>query len=608
MSDETEFDPLRSGALVARRGRRPGTVGGRFARRTDVLLVEDDPAYAEMLREQLAFAWGDAISLRRCESLAEAVRTVHDDQPDCVLLDLRLPDSDGVEAITTLRAAAPEVPIVVLTALADELVGLEAMQAGAQDHLLKADSDGRLVGRTVRYAVERARFERQLDYQALHDSLTGLPNRLLLLDHLELALRRAGQAKEFVAVLFLDIDRFKLVNDSLGHGAGDRILIETAQTLEAIMRPQDTVGRFGGDEFAVVCDGVKGEHDVGMIAETIGQALAEPVTVGGREVFLSASIGIGLSRRNGPQGAEDLVRAAEVALDRAKEKGGGRWELVDSAMQRRALRRLEMEHDLYRAIERDELRVLYQPQVRCADGVLSGVEALVRWEHPSRGLIGPQEFVPLAEETGLITPIGAWVLDQACRQAREWRGRRPDAPLHVSVNLSVLQLTQPDLVAAVTSVLERTGVGRGELCLEVTETTMMRDPGATLTTLLELKRLGVDISIDDFGTGYSSLGYLSRLPIDELKIDRQFISGMDEPGNARIVSALIGLSHALGLKVVAEGVELPEHVSELTALGCDVAQGWLFGKALPADQISEILSDGSLRGGQMFDAPTGPQH
>jgi diguanylate cyclase (GGDEF)-like protein len=597
-----EIDHLRSGALVVRRARRPGMVGGRFHRATDVLLVEDDPSYAEMLREQLAYAWGDAISLRRCETLAGAVSAVHDEAPDCVLLDLRLPDSEGVEGITTLRAAAPDVPIVVLTALDDELVGLEAMQAGAQDHLLKSDSDGRLVGRAVRYAVERSRFERQLDYQALHDSLTGLPNRLLLLDHLELALRRAGTADSYVAVLFLDIDRFKLVNDSLGHGAGDRILIETAQTLEAIMRPQDTVGRFGGDEFAVVCDGVKGENDVGLVAETIGQALAEPVVVGGREVFLSASIGIALSRRNGEQGAEDLVRAAEVALDRAKDQGGGRWELFDSDMQRRALRRLEMEHDLYRAIERDELRVLYQPQVRCADRVLSGVEALVRWEHPGRGMIGPQEFVPLAEETGLITPIGAWVLEQACLASHAWPG------MHVSVNLSVLQLTQPNLVDAVRAVLDRTSVDPGHLCLEVTETTMMRDPGATLATLLELKALGVDISIDDFGTGYSSLGYLSRLPIDELKIDRQFISAMDEPSNARIVAALIGLSHALGLKVVAEGVERPEHVSELTALGCDLAQGYLFGKALPAGRISEILSDAVSRGGQMFDAPNGPQH
>jgi diguanylate cyclase (GGDEF)-like protein len=605
VSDGSDFDPLRSGALVARRARRPGTGGGRFARRLAVLLVEDDPAYAEMLRAQLRAAWGDTFTLRRRETLAEAIGVVHDDPPDCVLLDLRLPDSDGMSAITRLREAAPDVPIVVLTALDDELVGLEAVQAGAQDHLLKAESDGRLVGRAVSYAVERARFERQLDYQALHDSLTGLPNRLLLLDHLELALRRAGLAQSVVAVLFLDIDRFKLVNDSLGHASGDRILIETAQALESVMRPQDTVGRFGGDEFAVVCDGVKGETDVGMIAETIGRVLAEPVLVGGREVFLSASIGIALSRRGGPQDAEDLVRAAEVALDRAKEKGGGRWELFDSDMQRRALRRLEMEHDLYRAIERDELRLLYQPQVRCADGVLTGVEALLRWEHPARGLIAPQEFVPLAEETGLITSIGAWVLEQACAQAREWRERRP---VHVSVNLSVLQLVQPDLVAAVTGVLDRAGVDPVELCLEVTETTMMRDPATTLGTLLALKRLGVRISIDDFGTGYSSLGYLSRLPIDELKIDRQFISGLDEPGNARIVSALISLSHALGLTVVAEGVEHPEHVRQLTALGCDVAQGYLFGKALPANQISEILTDGLSLGGRMYDRSGDLQH
>ena len=596
--NEHEFDPLRSGALIARRARRPGTVGGRFARRVDLLLVEDDPSYGDLLAEQMRYAWGDAFALRRCDTLDAALRIVRDVPPDCVLLDLRLPDSRGLESIGALRDADPDVPIVVLTSLDDEIAGLEAMQAGAQDYLLKSESDGQLIGRAVRYAVERARFERQLDYQALHDSLTGLPNRLLLLDHLELALRRAEGTKASVAALFVDIDRFKLINDSLGHGAGDRILIETAQALEAMMRPGDTVGRFGGDQFALVCDGVGGEHDVGQIAERIAQALADPVVVAGREVFVSASIGIALSRHGGPDRAEDLVRSAEVALDRAKEHGGSRWELFDSDMQRRALRRLEMEHDLYRAIERDELRLLYEPQVSCTDGLLAGVEALVRWDHPTRGLIGPLEFVPLAEETGLITAIGGWVLEEACRQSHRWSEQRPEAGLKVSVNLSVLQLTQPDLVDAVTSVLTTSGVDPAELCFEVTETTMMRDPGATLATLVELKRLGVQVGIDDFGTGYSSLAYLSRLPIDLLKIDRSFIVNLDEPDNERIVSALISLSHALGLTVVAEGVERPHHVAALTGLGCDLAQGFLFGKALPAAEISGFLDET----GQMLDA------
>ena len=601
MSGGSEFDPLRSGALIARRARRAGA--GRFSRRTSLLLVEDDPSYGDLLAEQLSFAWGDAFTLRRCESLAAALVAVREEPPDCVLLDLRLPDSRGVESVAALRDVAPAVPIVVLTSLDDEMVGLEAIEAGAQDHLLKAESDGRLIGRAVHYAVERARFERQLDYQALHDSLTGLPNRLLLLDHLELALRQAEASSERVAVLFVDIDRFKLINDSLGHGAGDRILIETAQSLEAVVRPGDTVGRFGGDEFAVVC-ALAGEHDLDRLAEQVAKALAEPVTISGREVFVSASIGIGLSGDGGPTAAEDLVRSAEVALDRAKEKGGSRWELFDVDMQRRALRRLETEHDLYRAIERDELRVLYQPQVRCSDGALTGVEALVRWQHPKRGLLGPQEFVPLAEETGLIEPIGAWVLEQACRQAHDWTEMRPETPLKVSVNLSVLQLMQPGIVDAVTAVLRDAALDPGELCLEVTETTMMRDPAATLGTLVELKRLGVQVGIDDFGTGYSSLGYLSRLPIDLLKIDRQFIVGLDQPDNTRIVSALISLSHALGLTVVAEGVEHPRHVTSLTALGCDVAQGYLFGKALPATEITSFLT----KTGQMLDAQRDAEH
>jgi len=248
--------------------------------------------------------------------------------------------------------------------------------------------------------------------------------------------------------------------------------------------------------------------------------------------------------------------------------------------------------------ERDELRLLYQPQVSCTDGLLAGVEALVRWDHPTRGLIGPLEFVPLAEETGLITAIGGWVLEEACRQSHRWSEQRPEAGLKVSVNLSVLQLTQPDLVDAVTSVLTTSGVDPAELCFEVTETTMMRDPGATLATLVELKRLGVQVGIDDFGTGYSSLAYLSRLPIDLLKIDRSFIVNLDEPDNERIVSALISLSHALGLTVVAEGVERPHHVAALTGLGCDLAQGFLFGKALPAAEISGFLDET----GQMLDA------
>ena len=592
MSSDFHF---RSGALVARRARRPG---GRFGRAVDVLLVEDDPGYAALLGEQLQFAWGDTFVLRCATSLAEAKRSVREQPPECILLDLNLPDSHDLEALIALREVAPDIPVVVLTALNDEFVGLGAMQAGAQDYLLKADSDGQLVGRAVRYAVERARFERQLDYQALHDPLTGLPNRLLLLDHLELALAHAEREHEHVAVLFLDIDRFKLINDSLGHGAGDRIIIETAQALEALMRPGDTVGRFGGDEFAIVCDGVDGEHDVGLIAERIGQVLSEPVLVAGREVFLSASIGIALWDPAKPPDGEELVRSAEVALDRAKEKGGSRWELFDSDMQHRALRRLEMEHDLYRALDRNELRLLYQPQVRCADGVLSGVEALVRWDHPTRGLIGPAEFVPLAEETGLIMPIGAWVLEEACRQGRAWRIEHPDAAMTVSVNLSVLQLTQPNLVEAVTRVLEETGMDPVELCLEVTETTMMRDPAATLATLTALKALGVEVGIDDFGTGYSSLGYLSRMPLDQLKIDRSFVVALDEPDNQRIVSALIGLSHALGLEVVAEGVETELHVRELTTLGCDIAQGYLFAKALEPAEISRIRG----AGGQMYEA------
>ena len=436
-------------------------------------------------------------------------------------------------------------------------------------------------------AIERARFEAQLEHQAMHDSLTGLPNRTLLLDRIERALASSERAGHHTAVLFVDLDRFKVINDSLGHASGDRLLEQVAERFERVRRVGDTVGRFGGDEFVVLCH-VEDEAQAVAIAERLASALHQPFDVGGAAVVVTCSIGIALT--DGRRDPEALVRDADVAMYRAKEEGRNRYALFEERLHRRMVRRLELERDLRAALVDDLLELYYQPCVRLSDGRITGVEALVRWHRPSRGLVGAAELVPVAEETGLIVPIGIWVLEQACDQLARWHAEGHD--LTMAVNVSARQLADPLLVETVAATLARTGVAPDRLCLEVTESALAADADNAVVILGALKLLGVRLAIDDFGTGYATLDYVRRFSMaDELKIDKTFVDGLSDltVPDAAIVSASIVLAKALGFDTVAEGVENPEQLVVLQSLGCQHAQGYLFAEPLPADEVVKLF-------------------
>ncbi len=431
--------------------------------------------------------------------------------------------------------------------------------------------------------AERRASGEALAHQAVHDPLTGLPNRLQFVERLSRELTRAEDRRERIAVLFLDLDRFKVVNDSLGHSAGDRLLIAVADRLSATMEPNDIVARFGGDEFTVLCHNITSEETAELVAERIAQAIARPVALMEGEVFVTASIGIALSGAAGDT-TETLLRNADAAMYRAKDNGRDRAELFDARTHHRAVDDLRTGNELHRAIERGEMRVYYQPMISLDTGTLFGFEALIRWEHPERGLIPPMEFVPIAEETGLIVPLGAWALEEACRQAVHWHDAAPDEPhLSMSVNLSPRQLAEPALPNEVARVLHDTGIQPSALWLEITESTLMRDAESAVSALGALRALGLHLAVDDFGSGYSSLAYLERLPVEALKVDRSFTEGVGvRKDSTAIVDAIVSLARALHLTTVAEGIETPDQLQRLRGMGCEVGQGYLFGAAKPA--------------------------
>jgi diguanylate cyclase (GGDEF)-like protein len=453
-------------------------------------------------------------------------------------------------------------------------------------------------------ALNDARARAETRRQAFHDALTGLANRALFANHLREALA-PGRTRQAATVLFADLDGFKRVNDSLGHAAGDELLTLVARRLEHCFRPSDLIARFGGDEFAVLIDDVANRAGAAAAARRALDALRAPFNVRGREVQIAASIGV----VHGRYAPDHLMRNADLAMYRAKALGRGRFEIFEPQMHAAAVERLDLESDLRRALEQGHLQLYYQPVCRLQGGEIVGVEALARWRHPKRGLIMPREMIPLAEESGLILPIGGWVLREACRQAALWQARHPsEPPLRIWVNLSGVQLGQPDLVREIAGALEEASLEPASLALEITESALMTDLEANVDALNELERLGVRLAVDDFGTGYSSLEYLRRFPVDVLKIAKPFVDGLERgPSGVALAKAIVDLGASLELSTVAEGIERPEQQEQLAELGCELGQGYRFSRPLDAAGMDSLLINAGLLGPGWFDRWSSPR-
>ena len=438
---------------------------------------------------------------------------------------------------------------------------------------------------------ERKAFEEQLAHQAFHDGVTGLANRALFTERVRHALARSRREKGGLAVIFLDLDDFKTINDSLGHAAGDEVLQEVARRLDQSIRGADTAARFGGDEFAVLLEDVANSQEAADAAERILDALALPVVAGHKELALRGSLGISVAEHGSTAEADDMIRDADAAMYIAKRDGKGGYRLFEPAMHEGVLARLELRTDLQRAIATEQLELHYQPVVRLGDGAVTGVEALLRWRHPERGMVPPERFIPIAEETGLIVPIGRWVLREGCRHARRVLGSiDPASNPSISINLSLKQIQHSDIVADVRDALTESGLSAESLTLEITETVLMADADLAVQRLTELKELGVRLALDDFGTGYSSLSYLSRFPVDILKMDRSFLRDGASPSSG-LATAVVALGATLDLEVVAEGIEFPEQWHTLRDLGCEMGQGFYFARPMDVDAMLEFLAE-----------------
>jgi diguanylate cyclase (GGDEF)-like protein len=551
------------------------------------MVVEDDLDGPATLCHMLEGA-GDELALTRVDQLDAVVHRLGANSSSCIVLDLSLRDAPGVAALNRIRSTAPDVPIVAVSEQCDDQLARLVLRHGAQDYLCKEALTAKRLRDAVVFSIERKQSEARFAHQAMHDPLTGLPNRALFLDRLAVALDRSRRTRKGIGVLFLDVDGFKRVNDTLGHSSGDQLLITLADRIKGMLRPSDTVARFGGDEFTLLLEGLSGEREVAAIAERIAHVTSVPVRVGHREVPLTLSIGVALV--NDPAADPSvLIAEADAAMYRAKELGRDRYELFDEDSRRRAVERLELEHALRHAIEYSQLRVHYQPEVSLGEDGVIGFEALVRWEHPTKGLLEPSAFIPLAEETGLVIDIGAFVLGEALAQLGRWRGANPGVT--ISVNVSARQLEDTGLLPMLDSAIRVSGAQPSGLRLEVTEAAVTRNPESALRMLEAIKTLGVTLAIDDFGTGNSSLANLKRLPVDWLKIDQSFISGLGNNSSADtpIARAVIELAHALGLGTIAEGVETEGQLARLREIGCDGAQGYLLGRPVPEQEANALL-------------------
>jgi len=556
----------------------------------EVLLVEDNLIDAQLVRRLLRRVTASYYRITHVRTLNDAVLSAEEMTPDVILADLNLPDSRGTQTVASLQTSYPDIPLVIVSSWEDEAISLRSVKAGAQDYLVKGHIDGANLHRVIRYAVERKRTELELVRLAHYDQLTSLPNRTLLRERMDHALARATRAGTGVATLVLDMDRFKEINDMLGHDVGDKLLIEVAQRIRGAVRDQDTVARLGGDEFAVILEGVSAAKEVLPVIERIIESLADLATLGGHDVNSSTSVGIAMYPENG-NNLSELLRAADLAMYQAKSSGRGRYQFFTDAMQEEAQTRHALEWALRRAVERGEFRLVYQPQLCLRTGAVIGVEALIRWMSPTRGLLTPYHFITGLEEFGLINEVGEWVLQTACEQVCRWH-KMDFEPMRIGVNVSAQQFEDPMLIDKIRDALKQTKLPPEFLELELTESCLMSDPGQAGALLREIREVGVRIAIDDFGTGYSSLTYLHDFPLNALKIDKNFVQSVEaNDRGGPIANMIVGLGKNLGLDVIAEGVETEGQLEYLRAQGCDIAQGYLYARPKTPEDLTPWLKE-----------------
>ena len=557
-----------------------------------VLLVEDNAGDARLIREMFNGEGSQEIKLALVPCMQDAEKYLAANSVDIVVLDLELPDAQGLVAVRRVHAAAPHVPLLVLTGLDDESIATQALQEGAQDYLVKwqtnSHGSARRLRRSLRQAIERKAMAQQISQLADYDVLTGLPNRLLLNDRIDQAIALAKRHGKCVAILVLDLDGFKHINDSLGHPIGDRLLKSVAARLALCVRASDTVSRQGGDEFVVLLSEVEDADHVADSAMRMLKAVAKFHSIDLNELYITTSIGVSMYPRDG-HNAETLIKNADAAMYQAKENGRQSYQFFKPAMNVRAVERQSIEEHLRRALERNEFSLCYQPKINLKTGAISGAEALLRWTNATRGLVPPAQFIPIAEDCGLILPIGAWVLREACKQAQAWTAAGLPATT-MAVNVSALEFGAETFLPGVFAILSETGMNPKLLELELTESVLMKRAWATAAILQSLRERGIKVAVDDFGTGYSSLSYLRNFPVDALKIDQSFVRKIGTiDDDTKIVTAVIAMARSLNLRVVAEGVETLEQLNFLRAHQCDEAQGYYFSRPLLPPQFTALL-------------------
>lgn len=555
---------------------------------TRILLIEDNEGDARLLTELLTFSSPGRYELVQVGTLKEALALLTNHSFNVVLTDLNLPDTDGVNTVKHIQNHNQFIPIVVLSGENSEELALEVVQIGAQDYLVKGQGDGHLISRAIDYSIERKRIEQKLTYLANYDSLTGLANRLLFRERLDRALIRADRYNSLVALIVIDLDRFKNVNDTLGHDAGDNLLVQVANRLKQCTRDGDTIARLGGDEFTMVLEDIKNIEDVKTVSEKVLSQMKEHFDVNSHDIYMTPSIGITIYPIDDTN-AGNLFVNADSAMYEAKESGRNCYRFYTADMNIDLAEKMELETRLRRAIEKEEFVLYYQPKFCVHSNEPIGAEALIRWKDPDKGMISPAVFIPLAEETGYIAQITDWVLQEACKQNSLWQ-REGYKPIRMAVNLSPIQFTQEDIAKRIFNQIICSDLAPKYVELEITEGALVEDVEKSTEILNELKQWGIHISIDDFGTGYSSLSYLKKIPLDTLKIDQSFVRDlMEDSDDAAIVSAIIAMAKSLRLNVIAEGVETLEQLNYLTAKGCNEVQGYYTGKPVPAGEFVQFL-------------------